>query len=74
METAAPQLCSHHQGAGWLQMMEANPEMARMMNDPEMIRDAMRMAANPVQSADALPVSHGSLSPTEKWHTSTTDH
>jgi hypothetical protein len=36
-------------------MMEANPEMAHMMNDPEMIRQAMRMAANPVQPADALP-------------------
>jgi hypothetical protein len=34
-------------------MMEANPEMAHMMNDPEMMRQAMRMATNPVQSANA---------------------
>lgn len=29
-------------------MMDANPEVAQMMNNPQMLREAMRMATNPV--------------------------
>ena len=30
------------------QIMEANPEFGQMLNDPEMLRQSMRLAANPV--------------------------
>lgn len=31
-------------------MMDQHPELAQMMNNPQMLREAMRVAANPVRA------------------------
>ena len=38
-----------------LQMMNSNPEIASMLNNPEVMRDSLRMASNPVRD-DLLPL------------------
>merc|ERR1719262_1793183 len=56
------------------QMMEQNPEVARILNDPETMRQAMRAAANPavmremmrnsdlaMGRADVMPGGHAAL-------------
>ena len=37
------------------QVMNSNPEFAQLLNNPEMLRDSLRMAANPVRIQPRRP-------------------
>jgi len=43
-------VCSLEARCGWLpQVMAANPDFAQMLNNPEMLRESLRLATNPVR-------------------------
>lgn len=44
--------------AGFLQLMERSPELAQVLNNPDMLRESMRLMSNPVSEQPHLKPNH----------------